>query len=155
MRRRLKECFFVVTAFGYGLLGCGPSLWALDLAPRDPVMACMAMVCTCRMHPGKKGAACCCVANQALLRKHPGLARDPGFWKALGLDPPRPAGTCQLHADGCAPLESGHGMAPVAQQPHLLPDGMRLVPAVGPAAAFPVPSRGRSKDPDAPRPGPD
>jgi hypothetical protein len=155
MLKKFRQFFLVVSALGYGFLGGGPSLWALDLAPQDPVMDCLAMGCTCRLHPGKmKGGVCCCVNNRALLKKFPQLASDPKFWKSLGLDPPRPVGTCQLQPDGCD-LPGGHGMGPVPQQAHY------PVKACVPFALFESPRTslpaflGLSKDPEAPVPGPD
>ncbi|HTB23670.1 MAG TPA: hypothetical protein VK914_13320 [bacterium] len=156
MRARIRKLFLLVSALGYGFLGGGPSLWALDLKSPDPVMACLQMGCTCRLHPGSmKGGVCCCVRNLALLRKYPALASDPKFWKALGLDPPSPRGTSQLHQDGCGPLDSGHGMGPVPQQAHFPPTALfQALPSRSLCLEQPA-CRGRSKNPEPPQPGPD
>lgn len=155
MLRRIKTAFILASAFGYGFLGGGPSLWALGVSPPDPLMACLQMGCTCRLHPGK-GGACCCVANRALLKKHPDLAGDPKFWRALGLDPPSPRGTCLMHTDSC-PMDGGggSGVGPVSQQHHwpvqisfsAHPDESRVA-CLGSLSA-------RSRDRESPVPGPD
>jgi hypothetical protein len=150
----IRKLFLLLSALGYGFLGGGPSLWAMDLRPGDPVMACLQMGCTCRMRPGH-GAVCCCVANRALIRKFPALVTDAKFWKALHLAPPGAQGACGIHGNSCCPMDSGHGLAPVPQQLHLTvspPVFSKPVEAVsnpGVAHAW------ASLDADAPDPRPD
>ncbi|MGH7442674.1 MAG: hypothetical protein ACREKE_08390 [bacterium] len=153
MRARPHKVFLVLSALGYGFLGCGPSLWALDVRPPDRILDCLEMGCTCRMHPGQKGALCCCIRNRTLIAKFPSLAKDPGFWKALGLDPPRPPGTCQIQPDGCD-LPGGHGMGPVPSQAHF-PRMLSFNLLLPLHRSRPNPIFvGSSNDPDAPLPRP-
>jgi hypothetical protein len=150
---RIKKLFLLVSALGYGFLGGGPSLWAMDLRPQDPVMACLQMGCTCRLHPGK--GVCCCLANRALIRRHPELATDAKFWKSLHLAPPGAPGGCGLQAEGGCPMDSGHGLAPIPQQLHLAVS-VRLRTDLALSAAVPWRAHpGRSLDPAAPDPRPD
>lgn len=154
MLMRIRQIFLLVSALGYGFLGGGPSLWAMDLNPQDPVMACLKMGCTCRLHPGK-GGVCCCLANRALIRRHPELATDAKFWKSLHLTPPGTRDACGIHGDGSCPMDSGHGLAPVPQQPHLtvrVPGALALASSL---VSFVPLARGRSQGPAVPQPSPD
>lgn len=89
MLKRLHRAFLIVSALGYGLLGGGPSLWALGLAVPEPV--CSMAGCTCHAHGHKPGEKCCCAMNRALLKKFPELAKDPAWMKLV-----QPAKTAPL-----------------------------------------------------------
>lgn len=81
MLRRLRSAFLIVSALGYGLLGGGPSLWALGLAAPEPV--CAMAGCTCHAHGPTSGQKCCCAMSRALLKRFPQLAKDPAWMKLV------------------------------------------------------------------------
>jgi hypothetical protein len=117
--RSLRAFFFVCLALAYGLLGAGPSLWALGLAPERPVEGAACGMHVCKMKH-KKGEVCLCLIRTELLKSA--------------------EGECQVRAQGCGDEghEDGASLAPL--RPHLKPQAILTLPAhffvPAPAPAF-------------------
>lgn len=103
----LKLVFIGALALSYGLLGGGPSLWALGLATPAPVLACAMNGCSCKVDGHKKGQACCCKIGAALKKKFPELGRTQAH------------GGVSLHAKACGPLDNAQGVSLAPLRPHL------------------------------------
>ncbi len=157
MFRRWRRVFVLVSALGYGLLGGGPSLWALGLSP-NPLAAlrCSMNGCTCKAEGHKKGKACCCKATRDLMKRFPELAADP-FYAKLDRGPQAGPGAesgPSLNAAACGEGSfAGTALPPL--QPHILLDaGIRF--DLGARSVQPQPApRGLSYVPDPPSPIPD
>lgn len=152
MFRRFRRPFFLLTALGYGLLGGGPSLWALSLPTAAPGEACALMGGTCNMRDHKPGQPCCCLMRLALLKKFPELAKEPIYAKLLWQQRAAQAG-CRIQAPPCGAQRSQLPLAPL--QGHTLADTVKL-PLLGVQRVQPSPApRGSSYVPEPPTPIPD
>jgi hypothetical protein len=120
----MRRLFLVFSALAYGLLGGGPSLWALGLAQPKPA-ACSAMGCSCPVGGEHKGGKqCCCRMGQKLSQKLAKLAQAEAAAELAA-----PAGSCQLRSLPCGPTQDVNGQSLPVQRPHVL----------APAAVLPLP----------------
>lgn len=159
MLLRLRRYFLIATALGYGLLGGGPSLWALGLSPSPAAtLRCSMNGCTCKAEGHRKGKACCCKATRDLMKKFPELAADP-FYAKLDRGPQVATATVAGGAPAMSAAACGEGSfagtALPPLQPHTLAQaGLRFDLAARCAQALPAP-RGLSYVPEPPSPIPD